>query len=157
MLANQETLKLIQDVLRKKGFIDIPSYGRSMEPYIKKGDLCRFVPFNPLSIRKGDVVLYIAASGQLIGHRVKEILQTNKGNVFRLKGDTNLGFDEEVGREQFIGQLLLIQRGDKVLEPSDFSLRCWTRMVLTFPRLSVMLNKRVMKKRSEQGVYSNAQ
>lgn len=155
MLANQETLKLIQDVLRKKGYIDIPSYGHSMEPYIKKGDLCRFVPFKPPSIKKGDVVLYIAATGQLIGHRVKEIVYKNKVKVYRLKGDTNLGFDEEVGAEQFIGQLLLIQRGEKILEPSDFSLRCWTQMVLTFPHLSVILNKRVMKKRAVQGVQSN--
>jgi signal peptidase I len=156
MLANQETLKLIQDVLRKKGYIDIPSYGHSMEPYIKKGDLCRFVPFNPPSIKKGDVVLYIAETGQLIGHRVNEIFYKNKVKMYRLKGDTNLGFDEEVGVEQFIGQLLLIQRGEKVLEPSDFSLKCWTKMVLTFPRLSIILNKRVMKKRVAQGVQSNA-
>jgi signal peptidase I len=155
MLANQETLKLIQDVLRKKGYIDIPSYGHSMEPYIKKGDLCRFVPFNPSSIKKGDVVLYIAASGQLIGHRIKEITHTYKGIHYRLKGDTNLGFDEELGVEQFIGKLLLIQRGEKILEPSDLPLKLWTWAVLTIPMVSIFLNIRVTKKRAARGVHLN--
>jgi signal peptidase I len=155
MLANQETLRLIQDVLRKKGYIDIPSYGHSMEPYIKKGDLCRFVPFQSSRIQKGDVVLYITDKGQLIGHRVKEINFKNKTKLYQLKGDANLGFNEEVEEEQFIGKLLLIQRGEKVLEPSDLPLKLWTWAILTLPILSALLNKRMAKKRTARGIHLN--
>ncbi len=151
MLANDETLHLIYDVLDKKGYIDIPAFGYSMYPYIQKGDLCRFIPFNQSFIEKGDVLLYINDSGQLIGHRYYD--KTKEGQMYFLKGDSNLSFDPQVHVNQIIGKLTVIQRGDQVMEPSDFRRKIWSKVFVLLPILSRVLNRVVSKKRRGENVF----
>lgn len=150
MLASDETLQLIKDVLARKGYIDIPAYGFSMFPYIQKGDLCRFVAIESTNLLKGDVVLYITETGQLIGHRFYDMEHTKEGQIFYLKGDSNLGYDTPLSRSDLIGKLILIQRGDKIIEASDFSAKARGKLMLSFPWLSGFLHRKVNKKRKSE-------
>lgn len=150
MLANDETLHLIYEVLDKKGYIDIPTFGYSMFPFIRKGDLCRFIPFNKGVLERGDVLLYINESGKLIGHRYHD--KTQEGHMFFLKGDSNLSFDPQVHRNQVIGKLVLIQRGDQVIETNDFIARTLGKALVILPFLSRILHYLANQKRKNENV-----
>lgn len=146
-----EVSVLVRRHLRDAGFIDITAHGHSMYPYIKGGDLCRFVSVDPLQVHAGDVILYETASGQLIGHRVWAILNNmSSGLDFMLRGDTNQFPDQPMNEGAVLGRLITITRGRRTMVVDSVGRRIWSWMVLHIPMITVICRNIVFRKMSLQ-------
>ncbi|HWJ79397.1 MAG TPA: signal peptidase I [Niallia sp.] len=140
MQFNQDTVELLIRTINKYGWMDLPSYGISMYPYIKKGNICRFVQFNEMNVKKGDVLLYHSISGQLIAHRLLAVNITETyQKQFILKGDTNLCPDEPINKNQIIGKLTTIENSKRKKYATDLSSILWSCIILSFPVASKLL------------------
>ncbi len=140
MQFNQDMVELLLQTIKKYGWMDLPSYGMSMYPYIKKGNICRFVQFDEMYVKKGDILLFHSSSGQLIAHRLLSVQkQDDCQKQFILKGDTNLCPDEPINKNQIIGKLVTIENTKRKKYTSDFSSILWTYIILSFPIVSKLL------------------
>ncbi|MBD8071116.1 signal peptidase I [Bacillus sp. PS06] len=140
-------IQLILNVLKKFGIIELPSYGTSMYPLIRLGDICTFEKCDPLFLQKGDIILFFTNSGQLIAHRFyrKEII--NSKTYFIFKGDTNLGTDEPIVASQIIGKLLKIKRKSNEINLSSLSPFVWGKTLLLFPIISYWLRLYITRRK----------
>lgn len=146
MLFEHAAIELLRKTVLKDGYIELPSWGDSMFPLIKQGDICRFRHFDYESLQKGDIVLYWSEKGRLIAHRfVKRVYQFEEVQ-YLFKGDTNIGYDKPVNEDQLMGKLELIKRGDKNIMIEDFSFYIWGRMILFFPIISGLLRSYINKR-----------
>jgi signal peptidase I len=146
MLFDSKTFIMLKKKVQSEGFIDLPAYGNSMFPLIRKGDLCRFTFSYPSKLKKGDIVLYHSVTGQLVAHRLSNAKELHGNPVFILKGDSNLGFDQPVEEQQIIGVLAYIQKGDKRVQMKGFSASFWGWLILSIPILSGLLRSYINKK-----------
>ncbi|KKI92978.1 hypothetical protein WQ54_05560 [Bacillus sp. SA1-12] len=155
MQFSKDTVDLLINTIRKYGWMDLPSSGMSMYPFIQKGNICRFEAFNENTVKKGDVLLYHSASGQLIAHRFLRIKQINNQSHYVLKGDTNLCSDEPVKQEQIIGKLVTINRLNKKIHIDDYTAILWSNLIISFPFMSKVLSSHLSIKatnRTRSGV-----
>jgi signal peptidase I len=154
MQFNKNTIDLLMRTMKKYGWIDLPSSGTSMYPFIQKGNICRFVEFNDKTVKKGDILLYHSSTGQLIAHRFLGVREVNNQLQYELKGDTNLCSDEPISHEQIIGTLVTIDRKNKKVYIGDLSAILWGFLIVTFPFTSKILKSYLSFKisRSRSGV-----
>jgi signal peptidase len=150
MQANEVSLHLIANVINKNGFIDIPAEGTSMFPFIRKGDVCRFVSCEASTLKKGDVVLFRTSSGRLIAHRYYKAITDGNQTRYVFKGDTNLGFDEAVDREQIMGKLVSIQKDKRTLHAAHLVANLWGAIILSLPVFSQLLRGYLNRKERSQ-------
>jgi signal peptidase len=136
MQFNNDTIELLIRTIRNYGWMDLPSYGMTMYPFIKKGNICRFVAFDPNKVKKGDVLLYHSTSGKLVAHRL--ICTYEKGNQinYMLKGDSNIFIDDPVSKDQLIGKLVTIDKEKKRIYMNDLQSIIWSFTMSTFPNVS---------------------
>jgi signal peptidase I len=141
MLIDQTTFELLKSTINKDGWLELPAYGNSMFPFIQEGNICRFIPFDPHLIKKGDVILFISKTGQLIAHRyIVDQIKNNK-RVYLFKGDTNLGIDVMIEQSQILGKLELIKKQHFTYTPNNFISVLWGKLILAIPVLSGILRK----------------
>jgi signal peptidase I len=146
MLIDSLTFTLLKNKVQSDGYIDLPAYGNSMFPFIRKGNLCRFTLLDSPKLIKGDVVLFHSVSGQLVAHRLSNTKELDGKQVFILKGDTNLGFDQPVKEHQIIGVLAYVQKGDRRIHTKGLSASFWGWLILSIPILSEWLRIYINKK-----------
>jgi signal peptidase I len=134
MRAKQEIIDLIKNTLTKNGWIDLPAHGVSMFPFIREGNICRFIEKKPYHLKAGDIVLFHTINGQLIAHRLHKTFTKHGDQSFLFKGDSNLGFDELVNESQLIGKLEYIH--DRIIQNRKIFSNMYGRLILTYPILS---------------------
>jgi len=132
-------MRLISNVIKRYGGVDLPAQGNSMFPFIREGDICRFDLCDGSLLKRGDIVLFHALSGHLIAHRFYQLKSIHNQLYYVFKGDTNLGLDEPVREDQLIGKLIYIQKGKTVLHQSNSAVKVWSKLILAFPVLSLLL------------------
>ena len=146
MLIDNHTFALLKRTIKKNGWLELPAYGNSMFPFIKQGNLCRFIPCKSHQLKKGDVILFYSQTSQLIAHRFISVNKIDNQLFFLFKGDTNLGYDQLIREEFILGKLASVQKKQMKINPDHFLARCWGKLILTFPLLSAMLRKHLNKK-----------
>lgn len=139
MWIDRQTVLLLKNTIQQDGWIELPSFGNSMYPIIRQGEVCRFSTFKPSAVRKGDILLFYTPSEQLIAHRFYK----QEKSLFVLKGDSNLGYDEPIEEEQIIGKLTVIYKKNKMVRIESGLPVLWGNWIMTFPILSVFLQKYV--------------
>ena len=139
MLIENDIFWLFKNTIERYGWIDLPANGNSMYPFIKKGDICRFNNCDPLCLKKGDVILFCSRTNQLIAHRLHQIKTINHRLYFIVKGDTNLGFDEPLKREQIIGRLSSLQRKGSNKSVHTLPSYILKKIMIHFPIISSLL------------------
>jgi signal peptidase len=148
MQFNEETLQLLAHVIEKNGWIDLPAQGTSMYPFIRRGDICRFISCEAASLQKGDIILFRTSEGCLIAHRFLQTMEIQQQTRYLFKGDTNLGRDEAVSHEQIIGKLAWIVRNKAMIHVTDITVRFWSAWILLFPFTSRVLRMYLNRKES---------
>lgn len=146
MLVDESTFKLLKIALKKDGCLELPASGNSMFPFIKQGNICSFAPFEPSSLKKGNVILFYSTAGQLIAHRFIKIKIENNQKLFLFKGDTNIGFDPLIREEHILGKLVMVQNQLMKITPEHLIVILWEKIILSFPILSSILQKYVIRK-----------
>lgn len=146
MLFDQKTINLFKNKVKKDGFIELPADGNSMFPLIQKGDFCRFISVNLSELTKGDILLFHSKTGQLVAHRFYHKKGSGDNQLYYLKGDTNLGFDQPIPGECIIGKLLFIQKGSKIVDIKNFPFTLWSGLIVYLPALSGWLRRYLNRK-----------
>lgn len=141
MLIDQNTFLLLKSSINRDGLLELPAYGNSMYPYIKQGDKCSFTQFDLTTIEKGDVILFITKTGQLIAHRYVFSQTIGDKNLYICKGDTNLRIDNAIEHEQILGKLVLIKKHNITLKHDQLICFFWGKLILAIPFLSEILRK----------------
>jgi len=86
----------------------------SMEPSMPAGSLVFVVRTNEEKINPGDVITYFTSwKGDVITHRVTEIIKSEKGRRFITRGDANSVDDPSVIFENVIGRVMFSVPGIK--------------------------------------------
>jgi signal peptidase I len=126
---------LTAELLRRGTYVRFRAIGASMQPTIEDGELITVAPVAPESVKRGDILLYQNERG-VFAHRVVGLQvhcpaevkdpSTNllpsgekarmRGHlVLLLRGDASFSCDPPVPREQVIGRVVAVQRGNRSL------------------------------------------
>lgn len=146
----KESIQLLIRVMSRRGWIELPARGTSMYPFIKKGDVCRFIVTNTDNIKKGDILLFRTLGGNLVAHRYCRMVTRNQQLYYLCKGDTNLKHDEAIGLDQMIGKLTWIERNRRIIHTTDRFANIWGRIVLKFPMIALLLRFYLNRKENVQ-------
>ncbi|WP_318505157.1 signal peptidase I [Bacillus sp. T3] len=146
MLLNNETLLLLKKKTESQGYIELPAEGNSMYPFIQNGNICHFDFIEPKHIKKGDIILFHSEVGKLVAHRFHRMEMKNGHLFYILKGDSNLGYDAPVMEQQIIGRMASIQRNNKQIKVTDYGVKLWTSLVLSWPLISGVLRMYLNRK-----------
>jgi hypothetical protein len=128
-----------------------------MYPLIRAGSICRFEPPLPeAEYQAGDILLFIAGNGTMVGHRYlgRKLYGPDGEELLLMKGDSNLTRDPPVARDQIIGRLVSIGRGGKQRSVNRVGLKTWGKLVLWIPLLSLAIHLFVRVIRKMQGMMN---
>ncbi|RXZ81571.1 hypothetical protein EBB07_14165 [Paenibacillaceae bacterium] len=139
MPASAESIHVIARTLNQQGYIDIPAKGKSMYPFIRSGDVCRFEPFVEQDLSRGDILLFIAPGQLLIGHRYLRSTQKHGIRHFVCKGDSNIHPDLPLIGEQILGKLRWIRTGQRTIQMGSGLARLWGEAISGLPWLSYVI------------------
>lgn len=136
-------LRTVRRLVETAGHVELPSHGYSMYPVIRPQDRCRFAAVRERELAPGDIVLFDAGDGELVGHRM---IGAAPGPAYLCKGDTNLFPDRPIVYEQIIGKLVWIERAGgkgrtRRIRADSLPLVAWGRTIRRLPRLSALLRK----------------
>ena len=126
----------VRQYIQTHGFIDIPSHGTSMFPYIRQGDVCRFVKVVPMDVEIGDTILFRNERNVLVGHRVIQRLARDGTSQFVCKGDANRLSDMPVEPDHLVGRMMAVSRGGRRMDERSTLRRLWTWLILEVPVVS---------------------
>lgn len=111
--------------------------GTSMLPLIREGlDTVQIEKPNR-KIRKYDVVLYVRDNGQYVLHRVVRV----RKDGYVLIGDNQYILEKGVRRDQIIGIMVAVFRGEKLVKTTSMKYKLYSRRIVWFRFL-----RRVIKK-----------
>lgn len=147
MRFSKDTMMLLFNAIDKHGSIDLPAHGHSMFPLINEGEICRFESCDGSLLKKGDIALFHSWNGQLVAHRFYRHETIRQRPCLVFKGDTNWGPDEPVVQEQLIGKLVRIQKRNTIVHVTDGMVKLWSKIIVSFPFLSLLLKLCVIPRR----------
>ncbi|MVO99758.1 peptidase S24 [Paenibacillus sp. N10] len=107
-----------------------------MLPLIREGSVCTFEQAGPDEVQRGDIVLFEAADGGLIAHRLIRRTGSGGGAVFYCKGDANIGFDLPVAAGNLLARLVQIRRGTRTITGDMLRFKLWGRVMTALPGLA---------------------
>ncbi|WP_077623675.1 signal peptidase I [Sediminibacillus massiliensis] len=146
MQVNAKTCLIIKEIIKKRGWVELPAQGTSMFPVIQEGDICRFVSCETKNLQKGDIILFQDSTGKLVTHRYVKSYEELNEQFYLFKGDTNLGLDAPIAKDKIIGKLFLIKKKKTVKKASSLSLVVWGAVIIRCPIVSGWLRSYLNKK-----------
>lgn len=90
---------IIREIIKKSTEFEINVVGNSMYPAFVEGQAVKVQA--PINIQKGDVILYVNYSGNLVLHRIIHISE----DYFIAKGDNNEFADDIISRKAIVGKI----------------------------------------------------
>ena len=128
--ALNDTIELIEEVISSGGEFRLFPKGVSMRPLLVQGrDSVVLRKKEGLPAKKHDIAFYKRSNGQFVLQRVMKI---KKDGSYVMCGDNQFEFEEGISREQIIGYVSDIYRGNKRFSISSFKYRAyvfiWTKM-----------------------------
>lgn len=109
-----ESLALFEDILTGGAMLRMRVTGRSMNPFLRGGEILtiRKVPCN--SLKKGDLIFFRSSEGCPVVHRIVwRAPHDSLGITFRTKGDALVIPDEPVGDKEILGKVCIVEYGTK--------------------------------------------
>jgi signal peptidase I len=108
-----DVFELGRQVLKQGYLLRFRASGRSMDPFIRNGDVIEIKPIDISKVRIGDVILYRTFCGTWVVHRAIEKHEAGGRITLVIKGDAAQGSDRQVCREQVLGKVVAIERAKK--------------------------------------------
>jgi len=107
-LDRDELRGVAREVLGRGGELRFRATGRSMHPAIRDLELVTVAPVGGGGPRIGEIVLYQAAAGRMILHRVVGLDRDRDGDRVRVRGDARPSTDEWIALEAVVGRVVAI-------------------------------------------------
>ena len=147
MQTDRTVTEVIRRSILQNGWIELPSEGSSMFPFITQGSICRFCLSDALP-QKGDILLYISESGALIGHRLQHTLSDGTYTRYVCKGDSNVTLDEPITKNQIIGKLTEVHTKSMLIKTNHPLAVLWGKLILHIPMFATCIHHYLGFKRS---------
>ena len=130
--VNMESLlPFIEEAFSRGLDFQIPITGTSMNPLLYQNRDFVKIQKPTLPLKKGDIPLYRRKDGAFVLHRVVDIKENGE---YVMCGDNQFEIERGIKREQIIGYVSVIYRGDKGISISSPLYRLyvflWTKMPL---------------------------
>ncbi len=105
---------IIASLLKKGEKVQIKLYGHCMSPFVRNGEIVTISPVSHLKLCCGDIIVYKYKDRFKI-HRFLRLVQIENESFLISKGDRAMNIDPPVSLEAFLGKLLLLHRGSRIL------------------------------------------
>lgn len=109
-IPNDRLISILLLTVNSGNSLKFSAPGKSMFPFVQSGDIITIAPVTEI-IEYGDIVAAITDTHRIIIHRVVG----QRSGQFLLKGDNSIHDDGYFYRNNIIGKLVEIQRGDACL------------------------------------------
>lgn len=152
MQAKAGTVEALRRMIVHKGYVKIPSNGTSMFPLIRTGNICRFEPVLAEEIEAGDILLFVADSGMLVGHRFIRREIRDGETLYICRGDSRKNEDPPLKEAQILGKMVSIQKAGLTLWTNNLWLTIWGACVLRIPWIPASIDFYLRLKRKMRGM-----
>lgn len=149
----QEAFPVIDEILSGGGEFRMYPKGISMLPLIVQGrDSVVLMRNTETPAKKHDIVFYRRKNGQFVLHRVMKI---EKDGSYTMCGDNQIALEKGIEKDQIIGYVSSLYKGDKERNMSSISYRLYIffycfmplRKAIRFPKRATMaIYRRVFKR-----------
>jgi len=102
-----------RDILERGKSLRFQARGRSMQPFIRDGDVLEVEPVEAAAVRFADVIFYHVDKAHAVAHRVIRRSLQDGLPVFIARGDAQTGRGEKVSCDQLLGRVSAIERNGK--------------------------------------------
>ena len=134
-----EQSSIVSEWVKIRGSIELTSYGTSMYPLIREGDISLFKLVDSASIRVGKIYLFVTKEGLLVGHRLQALIKTEHGDTYIFKGDTNILPDEAVSINSILGEWVGISRRKRQITDRHWSSKLLTWLTIHMPKWPALM------------------
>lgn len=111
-LKTTESLDLLEQLLNSGCRVRFRVLGRSMQPWIRDGDVLTFVPRSEVArLLPGAVVFYRNADGRRLCHRLLDAGDRDPARRLAIRGDLQSGRPDRVSCDAVSGVAILLERG----------------------------------------------
>ena len=124
VLTAAELEQLSEVVLGEGRAVSFRARGRSMEPFLREGDLLTVRRVAPEELRVGDVAFFRAPGPRLVAHRIVGRRLQSGRLVLTARGDAGDGAAETVEGRDVLGRVASMTRGESV-RPLDRGFWRW--------------------------------
>ncbi len=96
--------------------LSVHASGGSMFPFILDGDVIHVQRAAASELKKGTVAVYRIESNRIVAHRFFGVVRKRGVMVLRVRGDASDGPFAYIDPGQLLGQVIAVQRGNKIRE-----------------------------------------
>lgn len=118
-LEHPEFTQLSSEILEEGNRLRFTAHGSSMAPFIHDGDILTVEPVDHPKLRVGKIVFYRTEGDSVIAHRIIGIRREDEKANLRVRGDSSPGSEDAIVVDQILGQIEVVERGDKQIRISE--------------------------------------
>lgn len=143
--STSEISASLEEIVSAGGQMTICVSGSSMSPFLIHGkDSVKLIKCRPQDLKKGEILLFRRSTGELVLHRVKQVLRD--GSLI-MNGDAQI-WCEQISPEQAIAAVVSIERDGKITACTSHKYRTAVFLwQLMFPIRSLIFRVRNKLKR----------
>ncbi|MEW5868420.1 MAG: S24/S26 family peptidase [Chloroflexota bacterium] len=123
---------LAAEILQDGRRLRFTAPGHSMAPFVRHDDILEVAPIQEYGLRPGDILLYRRPNSRLIAHRVVRLVRRQGGLQIHTQGDALAREDGRIAPEQVLGQVVAVQRGERIIRMNSWAPRLagllWLRL-----------------------------
>ena len=109
--SKAEQSDFFADLLNRGLSLRVRVTGRSMQPFLRGGEIVTIKKVPCAELRIGDLIFFESSQGVLVLHRiVRKKLSDNGAYIFQTRGDGLMSFDGEIHGGSVLGKVLLIEK-----------------------------------------------
>ena len=102
------------DILENGMMLKIQLGGKSMWPFLRKGDIALVKKNKITDLKIGDIIAF-RTSEKLIAHRLLKINNNEENYTLLTKGDSLLSKDQPISQNDYIGKIVSYKRNKKTV------------------------------------------
>lgn len=107
----KDFMDLFEEIINTGSGLRIRVTGRSMQPFLKGGEMLTIQPASSALLKRGDLILYRNRQGEPMLHRIIKIRKSqDRTIIFHTKGDALRALDEPVEQSAVLGKVSEIEK-----------------------------------------------
>ena len=132
VIAPQELMPQLLQLLQEAQFVPLVISGNSMSPFLRHGRDTVYLSKLATPPKRGDMILYQRDNGRFILHRVYRV-----GTTYTMVGDAQTLLETGIRPDQMLARVDTVRRKGKLLRKGnfcwDFFEKVWIRMLAIRP------------------------
>lgn len=139
---------VVAGLLNEGTVVRLKLSGNSMYPFLREGDLSQIERVDPLTLKRGQVVVF-SSGDHWIAHRLISIAQQPKGLTFLAQGDSHPKADPPFLVSDYLGVIQHVERNGVALNLKGLQLRFLSFLMVSvrpLPQMAVRLSIKIRRR-----------